>query len=471
MSATLTAPGILRGLSHKWSAMSLVRRFTFASFLILLIGMVSTAAWVSNRIEKGVVSNSALSAALFMDSFIAPLLQGIDKSQKISDNSREVLSQLIDHSPLGEQVLSYKIWGKDGIVLHGSNVALIGERFPVTTTLSNAWAGAIQAEFDKLHDAEDVLERAFNVPLLEIYSPIRNNAGKVIAVSEFYANAEQLEKDLFLTGLQSWMLFGVAGLTMFAALSGIALQGSRTIERQQNALKKRVAELSDLRKRLQHASRRSTELNEIFLRKVGADLHDGPAQLIAFALLKIEELTSESKSAADKSAVGRSIKEPLQDALSEIRNLSGGLMLPGFDGLTTRAVLEKAADSHARRTSVHVHRNIDQAIDEVKFPQSILICMYRFVQETLNNSFRHGGTDEVFLSAKLCRDCFTATVADNGLGFIHAIIERDNNGLGLQGLRERIESVGGTFIVKSNPGEGTSVCVSFTVDTHQEAVK
>ena len=91
--------------------MSLVRQFTFASFLTLLIGMVSTAAWVSNRIENGVVSNSALSAALFMDSFIAPLLQGIDKSNQLSEASQQVLGQLIDHAPLGEQVLSYKIWG------------------------------------------------------------------------------------------------------------------------------------------------------------------------------------------------------------------------------------------------------------------------------------------------------------------------------------------------------------------------
>ena len=160
-----------------------------------------------------------------------------------------MLGQLIDHAPLGEQVLSYKIWGKEGIIVHSSNADLIGKQFPVTETLNSAWRGTIQAEYDNLHDEEDVVEKAFNVPLLEIYSPIRNNAGEVIAVSEFYANAEQLERDLFLTGLQSWMLFGFAGLTMFAALSGIALRGSRTIESQQNVLKKRVTELSNAYKK------------------------------------------------------------------------------------------------------------------------------------------------------------------------------------------------------------------------------
>ena len=455
-------------LFQKWSAMSLARQFAFASFLTVLIGMVSTAAWVSNRIEKGVVSNSALSAALFMDSFIAPLLQGMDENKPLSDASRTVLSQLVDHTPLGEQVLSYKIWGREGVVVHSSNAALIGEQFPVTDTLKSAWDGSIQAEYDNLHDEEDTEERTLDVPLLEIYSPIRNNSGEIIAVSEFYTNAQQLKKDLLLTGLQSWMLFGITGLTMFAALSGIALRGSRTIERQQQALKKRVVELSDLRKRLQRASRRSTELNEIYLRRVGADLHDGPAQLLAFSLLKLEELSSESTSPADRAALVSNIKEPLQDALTEIRSLSGGLTLPGFAGLTTREVLEKAAASHERRTGVRVHRDFNQTRDSVDLPESILICAYRFIQETLNNAFQHGQTKEAFLTTYLNRCSFTATVTDNGVGFDPAAVELESLSLGLPGLRERIESVGGTFVLKSRPGEGTSVCASFNLDTHNE---
>lgn len=465
---TVRSPLVRRGLSQRWSTMSLARQFAFASFLTLLIGMVSTAVWVSDRIEKGVVNNSALSAALFMDSFIAPLLQGMDESHPLSDASRTVLSQLIDNTPLGEQVLSYKIWGREGVVVHSSNAALIGEQFPVTDTLQSAWGGRIQAEYDNLHDEEDADERTLDVPLLEIYSPIRNKAGEVIAVSEFYANAEQLKKDLFLTGLQSWMLFGIAGLTMFAALSGIALRGSRTIESQQRVLTERVVELSDLRKRLQRASRRSTELNEIFLRRVGADLHDGPAQLLAFALLKLDELSSESTTSANRSALVLNIKEPLQDALTEIRSLSGGLTLPGFAGLTTREVLEKAAASHERRTSVQVHRDFIQTQCSVDLPESILICTYRFVQETLNNAFQHGQTEEAFLTAHLNSNSFTVTVADSGVGFDPVAVELESLSLGLAGLRERIESVGGTFDLKSTPGKGTSVCASFNLDTHHD---
>ncbi len=459
---------LLNELDEKWSAMSLVRQFAIASFLTLLVGMTSTAMWVSNRIESGVVSNSALSAALFMDSFIAPLLQDLDQSRQLSDGSRQALEKLIDHAPLGEQVMSYKIWTEDGVIVHSSNKELIGKQFPVTDTLSRAWAGNIQAEFDRLHDEEDVVERTFKVPLLEVYSPIRNSDGEVIAVSEFYSNAKQLEKDLFRTGFQSWILFGLAGLMMFAALSGIALRGSRTIESQQSVLKKRVSELSDLRKRLQRASRRSTELNEGFLRRIGSDLHDGPAQLVAFALLKLEELSSVSNPPNHRSVVSQNIKIPLQDALTEIRSLSSGLVLPGFNGLTTQEVMDKAADSHQKRTGMKVHREYDLQLAATYLPESISICVYRFVQETLNNAFQHSHVMEVFMSAKIHHYQFLVTVLDRGVGFNPAFPERASRCLGLAGLRERIESVGGSFSIASNLGEGTEASASFTLEAHIE---
>ncbi|MFK7891273.1 MAG: hypothetical protein AB8B63_10700, partial [Granulosicoccus sp.] len=327
---------IPRSISSLWKRLSLARQFALASFIILSIGMVSMAAWVSSRIESGVVSNSALSAALFMDSFIAPLLYQLNTERTLSADNQRELDLLVQNTSLGEQVESFKIWGPEGMIVYSSNQSLIGQRFPVTDTQANAWSGKIEAEFDNLGDEEDAGERSLNIPLLEIYSPIRGYGGRIIAVSEFYTNAEQLEDDLFHASLQSWYLFGVTGALMFAALSSIALRGSRTIQRQQSALQKRVTELDELRQHLKKASRRSTELNERFLRKVGSDLHDGPAQLLALALLKMEELIVRDGSDENRKTVVHGIQEPLQDALAEIRSLSAGLVLPGLEGKTVQ---------------------------------------------------------------------------------------------------------------------------------------
>ena len=448
-------------LASRWSGLSLARQFALASFIILSTGMVSMAAWVSSRIENGVVSNSALSAALFMDSFIAPLLQELNSGNTLSLEHQRELSQLIEQTPLGEQVEAFKIWGTGGVVVHSSNRALIGREFPVTQTQKLAWQGTIQAEYDNLRDEEDVSERRLAIPLLEIYSPIRNNAGRIIAVSEFYANATQLQRDLFYASLHSWLLFGAAGLVMFAALSSIAISGSRTIKQQQGALKNRVTELVELRQRLEKASRRSTELNESFLRKVGADLHDGPAQLLALALLKLEELFRKQDPEIRNQQVALCIKEPLQDALTEIRGLSAGLVLPGLEGKSLQEVLHKAVSSHRRRTGANVTVEIEDNPELPPVPHSVLICLYRFAQETLNNAFHHGKCAVSHVRAHFDEGILSVVTEDCGCGFDCARIEFTGEGLGLPGLRERIESVGGRFRIQSSPGSGTRVQASF----------
>jgi len=452
----------MQGSLHRtWIGLSLARQFAIASFLILLIGMACMAAWVSNRIESGVVSNSALSAALFMDSFIAPLLQELSSQNDLSVEKQRELNRLIRQTPLGEQVVSFKIWGRDGVIVHSSSSELIGKQFPVTETQNRAWQGAIQVEYDNLHDEEDANERRLAIPLLEVYSPIRNYSGRIIAVSEFYTNAGQLQQDLLYASLDSWLVFGAAGFVMFAALSSIALRGSRTIERQRTALENRVDELVELRFRLEKASRRSTELNERFLRRVGSDLHDGPAQLLALALLKLEELFRLPASAARREQIALGIQEPLQDALAEIRGLSAGLVIPGMEGKSINNILNKSVASHQRRTGVKVSMDIDHNLEHLDLPRSVMICVYRFVQETLNNAFQHGNDTQAHLQVRLNDGVLRVMTTDSGSGFDCATVESNSESLGLRGLRERIESVGGRLCLASRIGVGTQIEATF----------
>ena len=94
---------------------------------------------------------------------------------------------------------------------------------------------------------ESAKERARGLPLLEIYSPIREPwSGEVVAVAEFYEVATEITANLRAARFQSWLVvLAVAAATM-ALLSGIILRGSRTIQGQRQALTERVAELSAL---------------------------------------------------------------------------------------------------------------------------------------------------------------------------------------------------------------------------------
>ena len=149
-------------------------------------------------------------------------------------------------------------------------------------------------------------------------------------MAEFYEEARDLKSNIFAARLESWLVVGAVTATTAAALFGIVLGGSRTIERQRVALEARVGELAmlaaqneALRLRVQRASSRATELNEQYLRRISAELHDGPAQLVGFAALRVESIERRGGSA------GRRAEEVRKDSQLSCRGAArSALHLP-----------------------------------------------------------------------------------------------------------------------------------------------
>src|SRR5690606_28700387 len=130
-----------------------------------------------------------------------------------------------------------------------------------------------------------------------------------------------------------------------------------------------------LRQRVQDAAQRVASLNERHLRQIGADLHDGPAQLLALALLQLD-------SAGDGSRNGEalaSIRAVLEDAMAEVRAISGGLMLPQIEQAGLNQIVDMAISMHRQRTgtAVEVER---KGPAPVELTASEKITIYRFVQ-------------------------------------------------------------------------------------------
>src|SRR5262249_57532392 len=88
-----------------------------------------------------------------------------------------------------------------------------------------------------------------------------------------------------------------------------------------------LRENEDLRHRVDEINRRSVETHDLILRRVGAEMHDGPAQLISLALLRLDAL--QPKAQVSDAELPREdyvrIHSALSDALTEIRNMSAGL--------------------------------------------------------------------------------------------------------------------------------------------------
>ncbi|QKD00872.1 sensor histidine kinase [Mesorhizobium loti] len=458
---------ILGNLLRRWSELSLALQFLVAGGFGLLVVMLVVGAWVTSQIREGVIHNSAASTALYVDSVIAPLLPDLRKSEELSESAKQALDETLGQGALGKRLVSFRLWRLDGTVLYAKDSTLIGRRFDLTDNLRSAFQGNVTAQFDTF-DGDEVKEQGIGVPLLEIYNPVREPwSGEVVAVTEFFEVASDFKATLASALLSSWLIVAGTTLTAFLLLSGIVLRGSRTIDDQRGALRRQVSELqglvtqnSALRQRVQRASRRATALNERYLRRIGADLHDGPAQLVALAALRMDSpvFSSDGQGGESRAAEVAMIRKTLEDAMREIRGICTGLVLPQIETAAVTDILRLAVNEHERRTGTSVTLTLAGSLREPGASEKISI--YRFVQEGLNNAYRHGRGKHQAVNAGMKGGRLFVEVSDAGPGFDPtARVE----GLGLAGLRERVESIGGQFETLTGP-QGTRLVISLSVE-------
>ncbi|MFC4171063.1 sensor histidine kinase [Microvirga sp. GCM10011540] len=421
---------------------------------------------MTRKIENGVAEIAAASSALYINSLLTPHLQELASGDSLSAGSLTALNQAIESAVTRLNVTSVKIWNHDGFVIYSTDRSLVGRTFPLKPNLKQAWEGRIAAAFVDGHHAENARERASDIPLLEVYVPVRESrSGNIIAVLEFYENAGEYHAQLSKAEWHSWAMTALVTLAMMTALFSIVANGSRTIDEQRMSLTQRVSQLSELlkqnealRSRIERAARNAAEDNERFIRRLGYDLHDGTAQLIGLALLRLDALNPSGRDSENLAT----IRGALSDALSDIRNFCAGLLLPQLQDLTLTESLRHIAQDHERRTRTGVDCRISDLPADV--PHIVKICLCRFVQEGLNNAFRHAGGKGQQVSAWWDGKAIMIEVADDGPGMPVHTVSGGQRRLGLTGLWDRIESIGGTMTVNSAPGAGTrlTACLPLT---------
>ena len=206
-----------------------------------------------------------------------------------------------------------------------------------------------------------------------------------------------------------------------------------------------------LRSRLVLAATRSTTLNEKSLRRLSAELHDGPAQDLGFALLKLD---SDQLHAAQNKEL-ETIQASIARALGEMRAIASGMCLPELEQLSLKETLLRVINAHKRRSQTEVEFVLEETPEELPLP--VKITLYRLVQESLTNAFKHAGGKGQKVHLYTQNLHLQLEISDAGAGFeLNASLEQ-SEGLGLLGMRERVESVGGNFEIESQLGVGTKI--------------
>jgi signal transduction histidine kinase len=404
-----------------------------------------------------------------VESFIAPITQDLANGDALSEPAEQAMIEVFSSAALSDRIVSYKIWKKGGLIVHASDPALAGQVFEPSDDLRAAWEGNVSASFEDLNDIEDAAEASLGVPLLEVYSPIHEVfSGDIIAVAEFYERADALQIELRDARRTTWLVVGSAFFVSGLLLIGIVRTGGRTIEMQRGELRARLAESEqlasqniNLRRRAITANLRATAQMEQTVRRVGSDLHDGPAQHLSFAALRLDSAFGKDGSAATRHEIRASIDR----ALEEIRAISRGLALPELEELDM-ADLARRAVAERETQSGHTVDLRFAGSEPPPLSYTEKLCVYRFLQEGLSNAFRHGNVDAASVTVEGSPDGVRVEIRDMGAGFDvdDPVAPSAGGGQGLIGLKDRAESIGGSLNIESIIGKGTVLTLYIAIE-------
>jgi len=458
---------------------SLVRLLLMGGAVILLAGMTIIGTWVQREIESGVSGRAGTVTSLYVDSFVSPHLESLIGGQ-LSDADRDALHRALTGTPFSKRIVMIRIWAPDGTILYSSNPSHIGRKYPLKQEIISAFAGQLRSHITDLTDSNNETEQKQWVQMIETYVPARARiTGEVVAAVEFYQATDDFSQEMRTARLRSWLLVGAATLIIFLLLAALVKRASTTITVQQSELRKKVTQLTallsqneQLHRRIQRAAERTATLNERFLRRISADLHDGPAQGLALALMRMKSLADMCGSCP--ATIGKNpgvadelctLRSALQFALDDLRTIAKGLQLPEIEQLTLGETVRRAIRDFKRKTGLEVTLAIDDVPNEVPFP--VKIALFRLLQESLANSFRHCKEANQRVALKMQGNQLLVEISDSGKGFDPNAAISDAH-LGLAGLRERVEILGGIFSVQSAPGRGTVVTAVLPIVLSEE---
>jgi signal transduction histidine kinase len=250
-------------------------------------------------------------------------------------------------------------------------------------------------------------------------------------------------------------------LLVVALGSGFLLAAATTvyIGRLERQVNRRYRELVRSRDQLQRLSARLVDAQELERRSISRELHDEVGQSLGALLVDLGRVASQlpHEQAELKGELCR-MKGVTEQTVRAVRQLSLLLRPAMLDDLGLTSALEWLGREISRQGNMEVEVHNKNVSDDL--PDEHTTCIYRLVQEALNNAARHANARHADVWLERTGDRITVSIRDNGHGFSP---ER-SRGMGILGMEERLKNLGGSLMIQSEPGSGTIVTGSLPLD-------
>jgi signal transduction histidine kinase len=223
---------------------------------------------------------------------------------------------------------------------------------------------------------------------------------------------------------------------------------------------RRYQELARSRSELEALSARLVDAQETERRSISRELHDEVGQSLGALLVEVGRLAAsippgspQIKGHVDK------ITSVAETTVQTVRDIALLLRPSMLDDLGLMAALEWQGREVSRRSEMEVEIQSGDVSEEI--PDEYRICIYRLVQEALNNASRHSSAKNARVTVEQTADKILVCISDDGQGFD----PKRTRGLGILGMEERVRRLGGKFTIDSKPGCGTTLRAEFPLPT------
>jgi two-component system sensor histidine kinase UhpB len=219
-------------------------------------------------------------------------------------------------------------------------------------------------------------------------------------------------------------------------------------------------ELASSREQLRELSVRLVHAQEDERRALAYELHDEIGQQLTGLNLMLE--LGAYIPPEQLRSVLHNAQTLVNGLTSQVRKLSLELRPPMLDELGLQATLRWQIEQFARQTGIIIdfqYRGLEAAL-----PPAVAIAAYRIVQEGLTNIARHAQSRTVEVRVSIGVNQLDLELEDHGRGFDQEETREAARSVGLVGMRERVQLLGGTFTLESTPGTGTCIRVCIPLD-------
>lgn len=347
---------------------------------------------------------------------------------------------------------SHKMFRPDGSFL-------AHKRCPMADVLSGKIPG--------VRDAEVVLERpdGSRVTIVVNIRPLKYSGGKITgAINCFYDITERKEAEAARRRLE---ILTVSNLELETEIirQRTLVETRRQSELHQSQL---LEQSNRMQEQMRWLSRQVLSAQEDERKEISRELHDVIAQTLTGINIRLSAL--KKAAAIDTNGLKKNIDQTqrlVEKSVDIIHQFARELRPAVLDDLGLIPALHTFLKDFSVRSGVHAHLTASTQVEQLEITHRT--ALFRVAQEALTNVARHAKASRVEVSLQPVDDNFVLKIKDDGKSFkAERAFDGTSKRLGLLGMRERVEMVGGTFSIKSAPGHGTTIQVEIPLAKTQK---